>query len=500
MLQPKATATRLGWLGELTVMGLVERLPGLRVLVVGDAMLDEYVGGDADRISPEAPVPIVRVTGTTARPGGAANVALNVTTLGAAAELATVLGDDAAGEQLAGLCARAGIGTTLAVRSAARSTTRKLRVIAQKQQILRLDWEQTDPLAARDAEALLDRLAGASRPDTLVLSDYGKGCLTPAVLRAAIARGREWGVPIVVDPKSADLERYRGATVLTPNRREFSAWLGAPADAIEPARIAELGRPLLERLALDHLVVTCGADGLVVLTREGSELVTAVARQVADVTGAGDTVAALVALALGAGAGARTAARLANLGAGIVVGKIGAAGVRPDELARTLDAARSGKIVSREELRDRLGQWRAAGLRVVFTNGCFDLLHAGHLALLQEAARRGDALVVGLNSDRSTARLKGPGRPIVPEEARAAMLAALSCVAAVIVFDEDTPLELIREIRPQTLVKGADYALEQVVGRELVMATGGEVVLVPLVPGHSTTALVAALRGGPPAL
>jgi D-beta-D-heptose 7-phosphate kinase/D-beta-D-heptose 1-phosphate adenosyltransferase len=473
---------------------LIERLAGLRILVVGDAMLDEYLEGDADRICPEAPVPIVRVRGTSARPGGAANVALSAVALGAVADLAAVVGDDRAGERLAALCAEAGVGTALVVRTKRRPTTRKVRVVARGQQVLRLDWEQSDPLTPRDGEALLDRLGHAPRPDAVVLSDYAKGCLTPAVLGRTIARGREWGVPILVDPKSLDLDRYRGATVLTPNRREFAAWLGLPPDSVAPGGIAELGRPLLDRLELDHLVVTCGADGLVVVTRDGSQVVTAVPRQVADVTGAGDTVAAVVALALAAGADAGEAARLANLAAGVVVDKVGTATVRPDELARASAATRSGKLLTRSELASQVKRWRSASLRVAFTNGCFDLLHAGHLALLREAARHGDVLVVGLNSDRSTARLKGLGRPVVPEAARAAMLAALECVDAVVVFDDETPLELIREIRPHSLVKGADYTLDQVAGRELVEASGGGVILVPLLPGHSTSALVAELR------
>jgi D-beta-D-heptose 7-phosphate kinase/D-beta-D-heptose 1-phosphate adenosyltransferase len=478
---------------------LVERFRALRALVVGDAMLDEYVEGDADRVSPEAPVPVVRVSGTAARPGGAANVALNVATLGAVVDLGAVVGDDPAAERLGGLCAQAGIGTGLLVRSPRRSTTRKVRVVARKQQVLRLDWEETGPLGPSDAAALLHRLAGAPRPDTVILSDYGKGCLTPAVLRSAIEGARHWGVPVVVDPKHPDPDRYRGATALTPNRREFAAWLGLEAAAIEPARIPELSGPLLQRYDLDHLVVTCGGDGLVVVSRDGFEVVTALSRPVADVTGAGDTVAAVLALALGSGADARTAARLAYFAAGLVVEKVGTAGVSGDELLRRLEATAPRKIVSREELRQRRAQWRAAGLRVVFTNGCFDLLHAGHLALLQEAARHGDVLVVGLNSDRSTARLKGPGRPIVPHDVRAVMLAALSCVTAVVVFDEETPLDLIREVCPHTLVKGADYAPDQVVGRELVVAAGGQVVLVPLLPGHSTSALVAELHGAGPA-
>jgi D-beta-D-heptose 7-phosphate kinase/D-beta-D-heptose 1-phosphate adenosyltransferase len=298
----------------------------------------------------------------------------------------------------------------------------------------------------------------------------------------------------VIDPKSPDLERYRGATVLTPNRRELAAALDRPLDAVDVGRVAELGRPLLGRFGLGHLVVTCGADGLVVVSPEASTVVPALPRQVSDVTGAGDTVVAVLAVALGAGADVETAARLANLAAGLVVERVGTAVVARDELGRATRATGAGKVLSRRQLGERLAGWRSAGLSVAFTNGCFDLLHAGHLALLREAARHGDVLLVGLNGDRSVTRLKGTGRPIVPEGARAAMLAALDCVTAVVLFDEDTPLDLIREVEPRVLVKGADYTPEQVVGRELVLGWGGEVVLVPLVPGHSTTALVAELR------
>jgi D-beta-D-heptose 7-phosphate kinase/D-beta-D-heptose 1-phosphate adenosyltransferase len=480
------------------VAALVERLAGRRVLVVGDAMLDEYVEGDANRICPEAPVPVVRVTGTTVCLGGAANLARNATALGAIVDLATVVGEDAGGDRVASLCEEAGIGTALVVRSDRRSTTRKVRVTARGQQVLRMDWEQVAPLTSRDRDALLDRLRRAARPDAVALSDYAKGCLTADVVRAAIARGREWCVPVLVDPKSPDLDRYRGATVLTPNRREFAAWLDLAPDAVEPHRIPDLGRPLLDRLALDCLVVTCGVDGLVAVGRSGFQRVPAIPVPISDVTGAGDTVAAVMALGLAAGADAGTAARLANLAAGLVAGKRGTATVGPAELLRASAAAGSTKVVSLRELAERAERWHATGLRVVFTNGCFDLLHAGHLVLLREAARHGDVLVVGLNSDRSTARLKGPGRPVVREEARATMLAALECVAAVVVFDEDTPLEVIRAVRPDALVKGADYALDQVVGRELVEAEGGRVILVPLLPGHSTSALVAELRGAGP--
>jgi D-beta-D-heptose 7-phosphate kinase/D-beta-D-heptose 1-phosphate adenosyltransferase len=476
--------------------GLIARLAGVRVLVVGDAMLDEYLEGEAERISPEAPVPVVRVRGAAAQPGGAANVARNAAALGAAVELVAVVGADPAGEQLAALCGRAGVGTGGLVRAARRPTTRKQRVLARGQQVLRVDWEETGPLGPRDVRALLDRVAAAPAPDVLVLSDYAKGALEPAVLAAALARARASRAPAVVDPKNPDLARYRGATVLTPNRREFAAALGVTPEVAVPDRIGALGRPMLDRLAVDHLVVTCGADGLVVVSAEQVEVVPAVRRHVADITGAGDTVAAVLALALGAGADIGRGARLANAAAGLVVEKVGTAVVGPEELARAVAAPPPDRILSRSALGARVARWRAAGARVTFTNGCFDLLHAGHLALLNAARRPGHVLVVGLNGDASVTRLKGPGRPVVPEAARAAMLAALDAVDAVVVFDEDTPLDLIRDIRPDVLVKGADYAPDQVVGHELVLGWGGEVVLVPLVPGLSTTALVAQVRRG----
>jgi len=480
---------------------LLARLEAVRVLVLGDAMLDEYVEGDVERICPEAPVPVVRVARTFERPGGAANVALNARALGAACELAAVVGDDPAGARLAALCREAGLGTALLRRAAGRATTRKLRVLARRQQVLRMDWEQPDPLPAAEAAAVVRDLAAAARPDVLILSDYAKGGLVEDVLRPALARARHWGVPVVADPKSADLGRYRGATVLTPNRAEFAIAVGARPETVDPARIPALARPVLGALGLDGLVVTCGADGLVVVTPAGAQHVPATRRRLGDVTGAGDTVAAVLGVALGAGVDLGTAARLANLAAGLVVEKVGTATVTLAELRQAWDAHAAEKILSRAALADRLRAWRAAGHRVVFTNGCFDLLHAGHRALLRAARARGDALVVGLNSDRSVGRLKGPARPILAEGARAAMLAALDDVTAVVVFDEDSPLDLIREIRPHALVKGADYALDEVAGRDLVVGWGGEVLLVPLVPGVSTTALAARLGHGtvPPA-
>ena len=478
----------------MSAVEMLERLRRRRITVVGDAMLDEYVEGTAERICPEAPVPVVRVEASAPRPGGAANVARNVTALGGHADLAAVVGIDAAGERLHELCSEAGIGLSALLRAEDRQTTRKVRVLARGQQLLRLDWERPEPLPAAVEQALLDRVEALARPDALVLSDYAKGVLTPSLLRALILRGRQWGAPVLVDPKSTDFDRYRGATGLTPNRQELERALGVRLPAAEPHRIVAAARPLLDRLELEHLVVTCGPEGLVAVTRDVAETIRAAPREVYDVTGAGDTVIATLALALAAGLPLPVAAGLANAAAGLVVGRVGTAVVTPAELARVLAAAQPGKVLDPAALRERVALWRLEGRRIVFTNGCFDLLHVGHVALLETAARHGDALVVGLNGDRSVARLKGRGRPLVPASARAAMLAALECVDAVVIFEEDTPLELIAQVAPAVLVKGADYRLAEVVGREQVEAAGGEVVLVPLVPGHSTTSLVARLR------
>lgn len=479
---------------------LLRRFRSSCLWVAGDLMLDEYLEGEVLRISPEAPVQVVKVGRAFHRLGGAANVARSAAALGAEVHLAGVVGDDAAGDALLAACKEAGIHTAAIARVPGRATVRKLRVLAQHQHLLRMDWDSTDPVDARTGADLLARLVAESGnpPSAIVLSDYAKGFFGDATLRAFLDEAARRGVPALVDPKRYDYQAYRGATVITPNLRELHGLLGITGD--DPAALAERAAPLVEEMGLRALVVTLGDRGMLVIPREGRfEIVQAASREVFDVTGAGDTVIAVLALGLGAKASVPDAARLANTAAGIVVGKLGTASVSPDELARALSPRLGDKVIPRAALAEQVAWWRMQGRKVVFTNGCFDLLHVGHLSLLRQAGAHGDVLVVGLNSDASVARLKGDGRPLIPEDDRAAILAAVGCVDAVVIFDEDTPEALIAEVLPDVLVKGADYRLDQIIGREIVEARGGRVELVPVVAERSTSALVEKIRTSGPA-
>ncbi|HTV50502.1 MAG TPA: D-glycero-beta-D-manno-heptose 1-phosphate adenylyltransferase [Steroidobacteraceae bacterium] len=477
-------------------LSLLDRYAGLRLWVVGDAMLDEYVLGAVERISPEAPVPVVRVRETQSRLGGAANVARQAATLGAHVSLGALVGADAAGAELLRQCRACGIDTRAVLQLPERHTTRKLRVLGAHQQLVRLDWEDVRPSDAPLAQQLHEALTHERAvPDALILSDYAKGVLSPELLRALIAGMR--GRPVLVDPKSRDFERYRGASVITPNLRELEAALGRTLDVDDVDGIAAAARPLAAALGLQALVVTLGDRGMLIVPPQAPA--TAIATQqraVYDVTGAGDIAIAILGLSLAAGAPLALGAHVANAAAGLGVGQIGTVAIDAPSIRNALAVLPEGKILSREELGARASTWRMAGKRVVFTNGCFDLVHSGHLALLRRAAELGDVLVLGINSDASVARLKGPERPLVPQAERAALLAALAFVDAVTIFDEDTPLATLEQLLPQVLVKGADYTPEQVVGRELVEAHGGRVVLVPLVPEKSTSALLERIRRG----
>ncbi|MGH8148644.1 MAG: D-glycero-beta-D-manno-heptose 1-phosphate adenylyltransferase [Steroidobacteraceae bacterium] len=475
-------------------LALLERYAGLRVWVAGDLMLDEYVMGAVDRISPEAPVPVVRVRDTEYRLGGAANVARQAAVLGARVSLAGVVGTDPAGEQLLGLCNTAGIDIRAVVQLPDRATTRKLRVLGHSQQLLRLDWESSAPCPQAAAARITSKLGEEPRPDALVLSDYAKGVLGPETIAALMhGRGAE---PVVVDPKHRDFTRYRGATTLTPNLRELEAATDAHLDPDDLESIASAARRLAARVGLESIVVTLGDRGMLLVPAAGPHTpVPAIRRDVYDVTGAGDTAVAVLALSLGAGAPLPAAVRMANAAAGISVGQVGAVAVEASHIRDALSSRPDGKVLSPDALSARAASWRMAGKRIVFTNGCFDLLHSGHLSLLESAAKLGDVLVLAINSDESVRRLKGAQRPLVPQAERAALLAALSFVDAVTVFDEDTPLETLKAVRPHVLVKGADYRSDQVVGRELVEAAGGRVALVPLVPDKSTSALMERIRG-----
>jgi len=465
---------------------------GISVLVLGDLMLDEYIEGDVERISPEAPVPVVRTRSSRCRLGGAANVAQQLTVLGAQVSLAGILGADAQGQRVRRLCAEAGINTAPVLTLGTRRTTRKLRILSQAQQLLRLDTEDTQPCSETEGAALLEQLGTLPRADALLISDYGKGVVTPALLaRVLQAHPPRTGI-IVVDPKHCDFGRYRGATYLTPNLRELSIAAGQTLDPRNVEAITAAAQTLARRGAFRSLVVTRGEYGILIVHAYGNCVeIPALKRDVYDVTGAGDTVAAVLTAALAGGADLTAAASLANLAAGIAVGDLGAVAVYPSRIREALAREPVSRVLPLGALLQRVQRWREAGDRIVMTNGCFDLLHAGHLSLLQSAKSHGDKLILAINSDSGVRRLKGPGRPVIPESDRAALLGALGCVDAVTIFDEDTPLDVVRCIQPDVLVKGGDYALEDVIGREIVEAAGGRVVLVPLLPNYSTSAIVA---------
>ena len=476
------------------LLALPDRFADLNIWVVGDLMIDEYLTGTVERISPEAPVPVVRAQGSERRLGGAANVARQIAILGARVSVAGVCGEDAAAQQLLELCAAASIDTRGVVELPGRNTTRKLRVVSHSQQLLRLDWEDIRPCAAEVGARLLSQLQAGAPPDAIILSDYAKGVLTPETI-AAVLRGRG-SIPLVVDPKHRDFARYRGATTVTPNLHELEAAAGCRLDAEDTAGIAAAARTLLASAGLESMVVTLGSRGMLVVPASGPEVaVPAHRHEVYDVTGAGDTAIAVLTLALAARAPLAQAAQLANAAAGVSVCQVGAVAVSAASIRDALAARPDGKLLSRHELEARAATWRTDGKRIVLTNGCFDLLHAGHLALLSHAAQLGDVLVLAINSDASVRRLKGPERPLVPQSERAALLAALTFVDAVTIFDEDTPLAVLEAVKPHVLVKGGDYQASEVVGRELVEAAGGRVVIVPLTPDKSTSSLVARIRG-----
>ena len=484
---------------DVPVAELASAVKALRrasVLVVGDAMLDRYVYGVVRRISPEAPVPVLAVEREVAMPGGAGNVVRNLTAVGAAVAFVSVVGDDQAGSDLTGLIGgQPGVEPWLLVQGG-RHTTTKTRFLANGQHMLRADQEVVQPIHSRLADRMV-KIAGDAVAATavLVLSDYGKGVLEAETCRRLIEAAHAAGRPVVVDPKGRDYARYAGADVITPNRAELAEATGMPVDS-EEAILAAM-RALKAAHGFGAVLVTRSEDGMTLLQGDGVHHFPAEAEEVHDVSGAGDTVVATLAAGLAAGLALPVAARLANIAAGIVVGKVGTAVAREEELLEALTPERGAlrKVMSRSAAVEQAERWRRRGWRVGFTNGCFDLLHPGHVHLLEQARSWCDRLVVGLNSDASVKRLKGPSRPIQGEAARAAVLASLATVDCVTLFDEDTPIELIRLLRPDVLVKGADYTMSQVVGGDIVLEYGGQVKLAELLPGNSTTATLARIRG-----
>jgi D-beta-D-heptose 7-phosphate kinase/D-beta-D-heptose 1-phosphate adenosyltransferase len=466
------------------------------VLCVGDVMLDRYVYGDVARVSPEAPTVVLAARREDLAPGGAANVALNLAGLGARCVLIGTIGDDDAGQQLAARIAGGKIEARL-VRDATRPTTTKARFVSEhySTHLLRTDWEDSRPLEIeQENEILAHAIEALPKCGALVLSDYGKGVLTQRVIGELIAAAVKARKPVVVDPQGSDYRVYRFATLITPNRAELSRALNRDVRSAEEVALG--AAELCERADVNAVLVTRSEEGMTLVARgEEPVHIPAFPVKVRDVSGAGDTVTATVAAMLAMGAGLEAAARAANAAAAVVVGKRGTAAVSFVELRAVLlppalRAYEEKLTFDLKVLDERLDEWRRAGLRIGFTNGCFDLLHPGHLKVLAEARAACDRLVVGLNSDASARRLKGEGRPIQDEMSRAQLLAALEAVDAVAIFEEDTPIELIRRVRPQVLVKGGDYTKDQVVGREIVEAAGGEVLLVDILPERSTTRLV----------
>jgi D-beta-D-heptose 7-phosphate kinase/D-beta-D-heptose 1-phosphate adenosyltransferase len=464
-----------------------------RVLVVGDVMLDRFVYARVSRISPEGPVPVLAIEREVASLGGAGNVARNIASLGGRATLIGGRGEDAAGERIGELLAQeTAIADALVILEEAR-TTEKVRYIADQQQVMRADREAPWPDAS-NAMALAAARDAIAHHDVLVISDYAKGFLPPALIRDLIALARAHHKPVIVDPKGADLARYDGATVITPNRHE--AGIATGMETGSDAAVADVAQNLLARLpALDAALITRGQAGLSLAVRDRDIVhIASRAREVFDVSGAGDTVVAALALMLAAGGGLEDAARLANVAAGIAVTMVGTAAVTADEIAVELQVQHlesvEKKIVSAERAQEWLALWRARGKKIGFTNGCFDLVHPGHISLLTQARAKCDRLVVGLNADASVRRLKGAGRPVQDETARAIVLASLAMVDLVVIFGDDTPEILIKQIRPDVLVKGADYKRENIVGADFVASYGGEVVLAELVPDRSTSDLI----------
>ncbi|WP_298875351.1 D-glycero-beta-D-manno-heptose-7-phosphate kinase [uncultured Bradyrhizobium sp.] len=481
---------------------LAQAISQRTVLCIGDIMLDEFVYGEVSRISPEAPTPVLAAQRSEIHVGGAGNVARNVVSLGAHCVFVGLVGEDDAGARLgSALAGYAGIESAL-VCDPSRPTTRKVRFVSEhfSTHMLRADWEQALPASDEvETELIKAILPQIARADIVLLSDYAKGLLTARVIRHTIDAARQLGKPVIVDPKSLNWAIYRGATLLTPNRKEFAEATRSRADT--PQSVVDASEDVMRLADCEAILITQGEHGMTLVPRHGEVVhVPAFPAEVRDVSGAGDTVAATLAVSIAAGADWDTALRMASAAAAVAVGKQGTASVSVDEVRRKIlphaTLAAEEKVVSAAAFDYQLAEWKRQKLRVGFTNGCFDILHPGHVKVLTAARAACDRLVVGLNSDASVRRLKGADRPVQDQRARAEVLAALEAVDLVVIFEEDTPIDLITRIAPSVLVKGGDYTREQVVGHEVVEAAGGTVVLVDILQGFSTTALVHRARGG----
>lgn len=469
------------------------------ILVIGDLMLDRYLIGEVERISPEAPVPVVLLKSEQHRAGGAANVAANIAGLGLRTCIAGCIGQDKDGDTLLSMLANMQVDASGVLRSGKRPTTTKTRILGGHQQMVRLDQESRSPFDAEEQADLLALVSAqvAQNPALVILSDYAKGVLSAALCQSVIQQCHAASIPVLVDPKGHDYSKYQGATALTPNKLETAQ--ACRVDISNNAALMQAAAILRKTLGLAFFAVTRGEEGISVIDEANILHIPAAAKKVFDVSGAGDTVIATLAAGLVHQLPHQMALQLANIAAGIVVGKVGTVPISREELLHELvqqsSVEQADKVCSLDTLLTRVSAWRSNGQKIVFTNGCFDLLHAGHVTYLEAARKTGDRLILGLNTDRSVSALKGPTRPVIHEQDRARVLAALAAVDAVILFDEDTPLALINAVQPDVIVKGSDYREDQVVGGKEVKSWGGQIALIPIVPGRSTSGILEKIGG-----
>lgn len=462
-----------------------------RILVIGDVMLDRYLMGKVNRISPEAPVPVVVLQQSEDRPGGAANVAANLVGLGLIAQVVGCVGNDVNGEILKSLMTSSGLDINDMMTSILRPTVSKTRVMGGNQQIVRIDDESPLDFTSEENQQMLDHVTHAlsRKPAAVILSDYAKGSLSDATCKAIIQQCKQLDIPVIADPKGLDYSKYKGANALTPNKKETAEACKVAVHDTE--RLLMEAGLLKDNLGLDFLAMTCGEDGISIFEQQQVHHIPTSAKKVFDVSGAGDTVIATLAAGLVCGLSPRNALQLANIAAGIVVEKVGTAPVTQAELLKALVSedgqSQADKICTKTQLLTLVSQWKAQQQKIVFTNGCFDLLHAGHVTYLDAAKQMGDKLILGLNTDKSVRKLKGPSRPVIHQQDRARVMAALAAVDAVILFDEDTPLDLITTFKPNIIAKGSDYTEAQVVGASEVKSWGGTVALIDIVEGRSTS-------------
>jgi D-beta-D-heptose 7-phosphate kinase/D-beta-D-heptose 1-phosphate adenosyltransferase len=477
---------------------LIRKLRPVPILVIGDVMVDEYIIGDVERISPESPVPVLVARDRLRRLGGAGNVVRNLVTMGGRVALFSTVGKDNPGRWFKQHCEEMAVESFWLKDDLSRPTTIKTRVVARNQQIVRIDEEHVRDLSPEMQQTVIGDIQSVMpQVKAVIVSDYGKGFLTGPLLEALLQSAKENRIPVLVDPKGMDFSKYAGCTYITPNIKEAS--LASGMEIRDKDSLVRAGRMLLKQTGAEGLVITRGKDGSTLVTNKDCEDFPVKPVEIVDVTGAGDTVISTVALGVANGLSIQDSISLANLAASIVVSRFGAASVTLDEMVNSLNEDGVGsKCLPFQEISSVLRNHRIQGHKICFTNGCFDLFHAGHLEILRQASILGDVLVVGINSDESVKRIKGVGRPIVGQADRAAMVSALGFVDYTVIFDEDTPLKLIQEVRPDILVKGADWKGKTVVGEDIVKARGGKVSFVKLVKGISTSELINRIRNGIP--